>query len=65
MEGYKFQLLNRNGVLFEETTLKVADPEAIILADRVYLPVRKQPGVYREARCAIAPVPYFVSLQGR
>ena len=64
MTGFKFKLLDRDGVLFEETTLKVADPEAIILGERVYLPVRKQPGVYREARCAVAPMPYFTSLQG-
>lgn len=65
MTGYKFRLLDRNNVLFEETTLKVADPEAIILGERVYLPVRKQAGVYREANCAVAPMPYFVNLQGR
>jgi hypothetical protein len=64
MTGYKFRLLDRNNVLFEETMLKVADPEAIILGERVYLPVRKQPGVYREACCAVAPMSYFVSLQG-
>ena len=64
LTGYKFRLLDSNNVLFEEVTLKVADPEAIILGERVYLPVRKQPAVYREARCAIAPLPYFTSLRG-
>ena len=64
MTGYKFRLLDCNNVLFEEVTLKVADPEAIVLGERVYLPVRKQPGVYREARCAVAPMPYYVGLQG-
>jgi hypothetical protein len=64
MDGYKFRLVDRNNVLFEECTLRVSDPECIILGERVYLPVRKQPGVYREARCAIAPLPYFVSLRG-
>ena len=65
MTAYKFRLLDSNNVLFEEVTLKVADPEAIILGERVYLPVRKQPGVYREARCAVAPMPELASFQGR
>ena len=44
MNGYKFRLLDSNNVLFEEVTLKVADPEAILLGERVYLPVLSSRG---------------------
>jgi hypothetical protein len=61
--GFKFKLLDRDGILFEEVVLRTSAPEAILLGERVYLPTKKS-GVYREALLAIAPLPYFVGLRG-
>ena len=63
MAGFKFKLLDRDGILFEEVVLRVSSPEAILLGERVYLPTKKS-GVYRQAQLAIAPMPALASFQG-
>jgi hypothetical protein len=63
MVGHKFRLVNRDGSLFEEVELRISDPEAILLGEKIYLPTKKS-GIYRECRLAIAPMPYHRSLQG-
>jgi len=63
MTGFKFKLLDRDGILFEEVVLRTSVPEAILLGERIYLPTKKS-GVYREALLAIAPVPALASYQG-
>jgi hypothetical protein len=55
--GHKFQLVNRDGSLFEEVVLRISDPEAILLGEKIFLPTKKS-GIYRECRLAIAPMPY-------
>ncbi|MGC1788450.1 MAG: hypothetical protein WA718_17110 [Terriglobales bacterium] len=63
MTGFKFKLLDRDGVLFEEVVLRTSAPEAILLGERVYLPTKKS-GVYRAVLLAIAPMPALASFQG-
>ena len=66
MAGYKFKLMKSDGItLFEEVELRVDAPEVIILGDRAYIPAGKKKDVYKEARCAVAAMPYYVGLSGR
>jgi hypothetical protein len=59
----KIKLLNQGGKLFEEVSLSIADPEAILFADRVFLPTKKK-DTYRECRFDLVGLPFVRSLSG-
>jgi hypothetical protein len=59
----KTKLLDRAGNLFEAVELGISNPEAVLFANRVFLPT-KISGEYRECRWDWVPLPSMRNLQG-
>jgi hypothetical protein len=59
----KTKLLDRAGNLFEAVELSISNPEAILFANRVFLPT-KISGEYRECRWDWVPLPAMTGLSG-
>jgi hypothetical protein len=59
----KTKLLDRAGNLFEAVELGISNPEAVLFANRVFLPT-KVTGEYKECRWDWVPLPAMRNLQG-
>lgn len=59
----KTRLLDRAGNLYEEVELSISNPEAVLFANRVFLPT-KISGEFRECRWDWVSLPPMRSMQG-